>query len=396
MFKRIFCSRARIRTPITWQKSLERLRVVRLTFIRLILLLSDGLCKEHCIAAALFWKACWRLYRKSGFLFLSLYLKQCKVGIHKLCAGDPVFQPSPSISLTRSGVPRIIPSFHRKKIKEADPVIVQMYLSFCTVSKAIQLAARVRSKLFDSITVPSDLDSVTETVGKLKPYMRPLIRRYVPGIEKIPLHQGLRFVPTWKALPSGPWYSNVLKTSLSKAEATPLVSSSIFSVFFIELASFQALMTFVHARGEQHSQGILWPDFIRYPFDSANDSFSVWSLDWFERRIGPVLPSPTDLGVGAPFGRLSQACTGDGKRRLFAIGNYINQRLLKPYHDWLMSVLRRLQTDGTFDQTRPLDRLAGMKGTVHSVDLSAATDRWPLLLLFSVTQSLDCFRVICS
>lgn len=113
-----------------------------------------------------------------------------------------------------------------------------MYLSFCSVSRAIQLAARVRSKLFDSITVPSDLDSVTETVGKLKPYMRQLLRRYVPGIGEIPLHQGLRFVPTWKALPSGPWYSNVLKTSLPKATAAPLAAPSIFSVLYLSSGAF--------------------------------------------------------------------------------------------------------------------------------------------------------------
>lgn len=41
---------------------------------------------------------------------------------------------------------------------------------------------------------------------------------------------------------------------------------------------------------------------------------------------------------------------GGGKRRLFAIGNYINQRLLRSYHDWLMAVLRRIPCDGTFNQ----------------------------------------------
>lgn len=42
--------------------------------------------------------------------------------------------------------------------------------------------------------------------------------------------------------------------------------------------------------------------------------------------------------------------------------------------------------DGTFDQTRPLDRLQGSK-ICYSFDLKAATDRWPLLLIFEVMQS---------
>jgi len=44
---------------------------------------------------------------------------------------------------------------------------------------------------------------------------------------------------------------------------------------------------------------------------------------------------------------------GAGKLRLFIIGNYVKQRLLKPYHDWAMSVLRRLDCDGTYNQTKP-------------------------------------------
>jgi len=73
---------------------------------------------------------------------------------------------------------------------------------------------------------------------------------------------------------------------------------------------------------------------------------------------------------------------------LFAIGNYGNQRLLRPVHDWLMAVLRRLPCDGTFDQYRPLDRLVG-EAVCYSFDLKSATDRWPLVLLFEVIQT--CF-----
>lgn len=52
---------------------------------------------------------------------------------------------------------------------------------------------------------------------------------------------------------------------------------------------------------------------------------------------------------------------GGGKRRFVAIGNWVNQRLrFAPYHDWLMKVLRLIPMDGTFDQTRPLDRLKGV------------------------------------
>lgn len=86
----------------------------------------------------------------------------------------------------------------------------------------------------------------------------------------------------------------------------------------------------------------------------------------------------TESGPTTSPGRLAFSTdAGDGKRRIFAIGNYVHQRLLRPLHDFLMRVLACLPTDGTFDQLRPLDRLKG-KIDVYSFDLKSATDRWPL------------------
>ena len=100
---------------------------------------------------------------------------------------------------------------------------------------------------------------------------------------------------------------------------------------------------------------------------------------------GPYFPSADDLGVPAVCGRLGQSIEGGGKRRIFAIGNWVNQRLLKPVHDWLMSVLRHIPMDGTFSQTRPLSLLSGEKHC-FSFDLKSATDRWPLLSMFYLMQ----------
>lgn len=66
------------------------------------------------------------------------------------------------------------------------------------------------------------------------------------------------------------------------------------------------------------------------------------------------------------------------KLSLFAIDNYINQRLLAPAHDYLAALLRSIPMDGTFNQTKPLDLLAGIPGKVYSIDLKSATDQWPL------------------
>lgn len=118
-----------------------------------------------------------------------------------------------------------------------------------------------------------------------------------------------------------------------------------------------------------------------------NKTFTPLDLEWFERRIGPDLPTSTEIGVPRISGRLAQSLEGAGKRRIFAIGNYMNQRLLAPIHKWLAQVLRTIPMDGTFNQAGPLVRLKGAK-EIFSFDLSSATDRWPLVIMFEFFQSL--------
>lgn len=135
-------------------------------------------------------------------------------------------------------------------------------------------------------------------------------------------------------------------------------------------------------------EGRQWKSlFACYAFDVRNKTFTPEDLDWFERRIGPFLPSCDDLGIPPITGRLGCTCEGAGKRRLFAIGNYVNQRLLKPVHQWFASVLRRVPMDGTFNQTAPLIRLVPSK-TCFSYDLKSATDRWPLVFMFETMALL--------
>ncbi|KAI8011544.1 hypothetical protein LOK49_LG06G00110 [Camellia lanceoleosa] len=60
-----------------------------------------------------------------------------------------------------------------------------------------------------------------------------------------------------------------------------------------------------------------------------------------------------------------------------------------------MEALKTLPMDGTFNQTKPLDRLVS-KEVLYSFDLKAATDRWPLVILFELMCYLfDSIRSIC-
>jgi hypothetical protein len=67
-----------------------------------------------------------------------------------------------------------------------------------------------------------------------------------------------------------------------------------------------------------------------------------------------------------------------------ALGDIFSQSLLRPIHDRIFSALRKNPCDGTFDQDRQRDRVRLMSESgklLHSVDLSAATDRFPAFFL---------------
>jgi hypothetical protein len=46
-----------------------------------------------------------------------------------------------------------------------------------------------------------------------------------------------------------------------------------------------------------------------------------------------------------------------GKIRVFAMVDAFTQWVMKPIHDMIFDIIKDLPTDGTFDQTRPVERL---------------------------------------
>ncbi|GAA0139034.1 hypothetical protein LIER_42561 [Lithospermum erythrorhizon] len=74
-------------------------------------------------------------------------------------------------------------------------------------------------------------------------------------------------------------------------------------------------MQFLHSREEHWSQGSIWAPRVRYPFDIQNKTFTPIDLEWFEKRIGPYLPSSESLGVPSETGRLGQSVEGAVRRR---------------------------------------------------------------------------------
>lgn len=95
----------------------------------------------------------------------------------------------------------------------------------------------------------------------------------------------------------------------------------------LELKVFGSTLRFIHSKGEQFSPLALWPHRLRFALDSINYVKTNRHVDACERMFAPHLPTTDDPYKGFyRAGRLGQAVEGRAKRRIFTIGNYVNQR----------------------------------------------------------------------
>lgn len=371
--------------------------------MRVSLISTLSLTKEVGLAAVSFMRMVIRLKRKSGHLYTALYLKQCGVCLQRYYAGcaskgSPLSVP---VSLSRSGIPRVIPSVLRKVISRRDShadTLVRLYLSWFGLAKLIAVAPRVRRSTFSSIvTQILILVQSWRCWEILKTSFATLQPLYLPNLSSIPLTKGMVWEPTWKSVPIQD--SLLLRLGFKVDEKIDAARNRYvrFQNLFVnlkhEIAAFIYNINKIHSIPDGFfSPGILWYPRVLYPLDRKYTSESaIIDLDFFERCVGPQFATVSGAYQGFPMasGRLAQVIEGSGKRRIFAICNYIKQRLLYPVHSWAMSVLSSIPMDGTFNQVAPLLHLRSKrKDIVSSFDLKSATDRFPLSVIYTTFEMI--------
>lgn len=384
---------------LSWRRVLEDSGIFRGMLSKLTLLVYSRLTKSRAIASYLLCKRIMVMGRKSGWLHVSLTLKHCNTALMTYYGGETSYISPYPISLSRSGIPRMIPSFDRiiiRRRNEDSDKLVKWYLSFFSVCGMIPLAVKVTKSTFQTITEPLSVDveqSLSEFEKKFSEDLPRLFDRYTRRVWRLPCRMGMTWAPSFKSLPS------YFFCKMMKLKKNPFIWGTI------ELRAFSFLVKFCSDREEQVSQLWLWPHRIIYskvgnPEGVGGNPFNQWVITddrstgqskWYKLNrtifegleyLKECLPYPPE-GMPVVPGRLGMSLEGRGKRRIFAIGNLILQRLLRPLHKWLMEVLRGIPMDGTFDQLRPFMRLRG-KLLLYCYDLSAATDRFPLRLLYQV------------
>lgn len=105
------------------------------------------------------------------------------------------------------------------------------------------------------------------------------------------------------------------------------------------------------------------------------------------------LPNLVGIGEEKPLhSKLHVLFEKGDKARVIAIIDYFTQEVLSPFHDTIASILKGIPQDGTFDQNKIADKVRILTEEndlpLYSFDLTAATDRLPVILQRLIIQRL--------
>lgn len=103
-------------------------------------------------------------------------------------------------------------------------------------------------------------------------------------------------------------------------------------------------------------------------------------------RSSGVFPEPRKAPI---FRKIVSFPDMEGKKRIVAELDYFSQASLRPLHFWVFDILKKIPQDRTFDQwgfVKTFDNLDC--DSIYSVDLTAATDRFPIRIIEQVLKGI--------
>jgi len=104
--------------------------------------------------------------------------------------------------------------------------------------------------------------------------------------------------------------------------------------------------------------------------------------NWLDQLPGILFPVE-----GKTLRRITWFPDKESKVRIVAILDYWSQTALKGLHDYLFKVLRKIPQDCTFEQGSFLEKTKSFE-YFYSFDLTAATDRFPIVVISKVLKGL--------
>lgn len=331
---------------------------------------------------------CNRLLRHGGVRYLVVYQKACSSILQQAIGGQKLHDLGPfgaRVGRTHSGLPSIIPALHRARIRQGCTWTIRFWATLFGIYRVLEFPGKVK---LNTITDESKMDIslvpkfshfvIHHLVPSLLKNFRkggPLLDAVRPGGEgPLAFMQGLRAKPFLisKSGPSLQAY-NGMETSQSTSPASILASAYCW----LQSPLYSVLTNWCKMTGNT------W---VLNRIESWAKELWVWEDSLPLRSGGPACPFEATNWLG----KLGFKSEPAGKIRVFAMVDPWTQWLMDRLHRAIFKLLSTIPQDGTFDQLAPIHRLrewqlanrgnSGRLPPLYSFDLSAATDRIPVVL----------------
>jgi len=274
-----------------------------------------------------------------GYVQAAKVFKLQRLAVTRFISGQPI--DLEGIKQDKILLPKVLPRGLRDLIELGDPWAIRWSLTLLSISRALLGGTPVD---LTTITNEDTHDPTAISDYEILRFWQSLGR---PKLQ----HQWKEFHWTVKAGPNGPGLQGAL-ADLYKIKESPWLVDS-FKIFYPEEAPLWRLL---NSTSHPHLNLLL-------------QYFSV---------------------VPKRLRKLSVKDDREAKSRIFAILDYWSQSALKTLHKETFRLLKKLPGDCTFDQGRLLDAFSKDQNghSYHSIDLSAATDRFPILIQLRLLRLL--------
>lgn len=313
-----------------------------------------------------------RLYKKGGIPMVVKYLKVSAVLVQQVCAGHVLPDLTPlglRVSRDKTGLPRIIPSYQRKLIRQGNSRVIKYWLTLLSLYRDLHFSGVLK---FSTITDPSKASSTSNSIGSLIKSFTTLYCKDHKGLVEL---QKFALFPILKSGPQA--ITNLDGTPTDEHNTHP---SSIIRTFWILNNTWEglqikdSLLKIISLTNNQTLES-LWARLVSYKLDKLISYKLKDQMGFINEFIGNGIRIKHKC-----LGKLSTKEEAAGKVRVFAMVDPFTQWALEPLHRNLFSILKKMETDGTFNQMKPISRIPWGSVPIYSFDLSAATDRLPISL----------------
>lgn len=328
-----------------------------------------------------------RLYKHGGMKFLVIYLKASSSMLQQVIGGQRLHDLSPfgaRVGRRHGGLPSIIPALHRASIRSGCVWTIRFWATLFGLYRVLAFPGKIK---LNTITDPSKMD-----ISLVSEFSQFVTTHFTVTLKHNFQKEGSVTDALWSEEGEGPLeYMKTLRAKpfLIAKSGPSLVGSNI------PAGAQNTSPASILASAFAWRQSSLYPLLEGWCKMTGN----IWVLNRIE-QWGKELwvwedSLPIGSGPSCPFeatnhlGKLGFKPEPAGKVRVFAMVDPWTQWLFDSLQKGIFKLLAEIPQDGTFDQLRPIERLIqwqeanrkdGRLPPLYSFDLSAATDRIPVVL----------------